>query len=204
MEGVTMGTTTGNRRRDGFTLVELLVVIAIIGALAGLLAPNIINARRQAARTQCLNNIKGIGAMCLSFSQETKNRGLLPFGKGKSPLAYESLQTLVDAYKGELKPEQFVCPESLDGIAEKDESNYFTLDEDTCSYAYLKTKKKNIASSSTILVADDSVKDEESGVDENHSDGVNVYYLVNSAKFLEKSEEFPDSDLPKGLVGNSG
>ena len=198
-----MGNTTGNRRRDGFTLVELLVVIAIIGALAGLLAPNIINAHRQAARAQCLNNIKGIGQMCLSFSQE-KSRGSLPFGKGKSPLAYESLQTLVDAYKDEIKPEQFVCPESHATPAEKDESNYFTLDEDTCSYAYLKTKKKNIASSSTILVADDSVKDEEAGVDENHKDGVNVYYLDNSAKFLEKSEEFPDTDLPKGLVGNAG
>jgi type II secretory pathway pseudopilin PulG len=45
-------------RRTGLSLVELLLVIAIVGVAVGLIAPVVINARREAARRQTIDNLR--------------------------------------------------------------------------------------------------------------------------------------------------
>ncbi len=57
--------------KTAFTLIELLVVIAIIAILAALLLPSLSTAKNSAARTQCLNNLKQVGAAMLLYTQDS-------------------------------------------------------------------------------------------------------------------------------------
>jgi prepilin-type N-terminal cleavage/methylation domain-containing protein len=52
---------TDSQRCRAFTLLELLVVIAIIAILAALLLPVLSAARKKAAQTTCINNLKQLG-----------------------------------------------------------------------------------------------------------------------------------------------
>lgn len=58
--GKALGRTMVRSRTRGLTLTELLLVLAVMGVLASILAPVVMNARKQAAYLQCTSNLRQI------------------------------------------------------------------------------------------------------------------------------------------------
>ena len=46
------------RNTRGFTLVEIMIVVAIIGLLAAIAVPNFVQARNNARKGACINNLR--------------------------------------------------------------------------------------------------------------------------------------------------
>lgn len=63
-----------SRRRRAFTLVELLTVIAVIAILAAILFPAFAQARENARRTSCLNNLSQLGKAFTQYTQDYDER----------------------------------------------------------------------------------------------------------------------------------
>ena len=95
-------------------------------------------------------------------------------------------------------------PKNIIEIAEKDEDDKFVLSEDTCSYAWLSKKLKGDARGTTPLSSDDSIVDEENGIDENHEDFFIVVFADGSVSKIEAADLPEDRDLPGNLVGQDG
>ncbi len=65
-------------RSRGFTLLELLVVISIIVLLIAILLPSLNQAREQAKRVYCLNNLRSIGQGANAYAAEDDRELLIP------------------------------------------------------------------------------------------------------------------------------
>jgi prepilin-type N-terminal cleavage/methylation domain-containing protein/prepilin-type processing-associated H-X9-DG protein len=105
------------RRPAAFTLVELLVVIGIIAVLVGLLLPSLARARENARRTQCLSNLRQLGAGMMMYAQEHKGRlpnSNPPLAVGDPTASDYVLVQLNDMYIK--SPPVFHCPSDADPI----------------------------------------------------------------------------------------
>jgi prepilin-type N-terminal cleavage/methylation domain-containing protein len=78
----TRPTSSGEFRRDGFTLVELLVVIAIIAILAGLILPALAGTREEARSVICMNNTKQLMLACMLYTDDHQSQ--LPYNIGSN------------------------------------------------------------------------------------------------------------------------
>lgn len=58
------------RNSAGFTLVEIMIVVAIIGLLAAIAVPNFAQARTNARRGTCINNMRLIDAAKEQYALE--------------------------------------------------------------------------------------------------------------------------------------
>lgn len=76
----------------GFTLVEIMIVVAIIGLLAAIAVPNFAQARTNARRGTCINNMRLIDAAKEQYALENNkdssvtpaNADLTPYLKGNA------------------------------------------------------------------------------------------------------------------------
>lgn len=80
--------------RRAFTLIEILVVVAIIALLVAILLPSLSQAREQARRGMCANNIRQMNMACIQYAQNDKtgmymySRDTTSYGNGTDSLLH--------------------------------------------------------------------------------------------------------------------
>ncbi|TET34667.1 MAG: type II secretion system protein [Planctomycetota bacterium] len=185
------------RRSSGFTLVELLVVIGIIVLLAGLIFPQIQNARRKGQRVKCVNYLRQLGLASRDY-QEDDDTNLYPYA-GEGCTGTEHLALLV-VEKYVREPEMFKCPASSGKReAVKNEDKTFTLEKINNSYAWSSVPLSDADESDVYLGGDGAVRN--GPVSNNHLDGMNVLRLDNAVQWIDmKKKRDDEKKIPEELA----
>src|SRR3954453_852513 len=68
-------------RTRAFSLTEMLVLVGILIVVVGLLLPAVMRARQRAKQTQCMNNLRQIGAFYTEYAD--RNDDDVPLGTSR-------------------------------------------------------------------------------------------------------------------------
>lgn len=126
-------------RKNAFTLLELLVVVVIVAVLASVLIPQLGKLTLMSRSTQCISNLRQIGAAILSHAGD--HNGLMPTAGDAIAYHAVSAETGLPGWTEQLEPylgtdrKIFVCPSSGPIIPENAQYGYFL----GCHAAYVAT-----------------------------------------------------------------
>lgn len=150
-------------RSGGFTLVELLVVIAIIAVLAAIAFPVFVKAKETAKISECLSNLREIGAGLHMYLDENNSRfpTAVPWGRPtywSARGSQKTIQELLSPYVRSgmvadsggmyVKPGVFACPSDIGVPQEFDMLNGVPANRTIwrytgCSYEYYASNQED-------------------------------------------------------------
>ena len=85
-----------HRGTRGFTLVEIMIVVAIIGLLAAIAVPNFVQARNNARKNACINNLRLLQAAKDQYAIENNQSDTMTPGNGDISPYFKSTQLGTD------------------------------------------------------------------------------------------------------------
>ncbi len=112
--------TVEPRRPKGFTLIEVLVVVAVIALLMAILLPSLRNAREQARRLVCRNNMRAIFTGIYAYSLEQRDRLPMVYDVNSAdpnadPFDAKYRRSAVNVLRRHVEQDSWVCPSAVRG-----------------------------------------------------------------------------------------
>lgn len=106
-----------------FSLIELLVVISVIAILAGLLLPVLNKTRETGYRTDCMNNLRGVGQALQMYLNDSGD--IMPVAAQMPSVDTLDLPRIADILTPHLdQPTALKCPKDTKNYYENEGSSY--------------------------------------------------------------------------------